>query len=68
MFNLGLIIGAFNPFHIGHKELLEKGLITYVDNSEINNAVVAFTPKELTKYHNDYCEIPDFGKRRADID
>ena len=39
------------------EELLEKDLITYVDNSEINNAVVAFTPKELTKYHNDYCEI-----------
>ena len=39
------------------EELINKGLITYVDNSEINTAVVAFTPKELTKYHNDYCEI-----------
>ena len=39
------------------EELINKNLITYVDNNEINSAVVAFTPKELTKYHNDYCEI-----------
>lgn len=38
-------------------ELLEKGIITYIDNSEANQAVIAFTQKELTKYHNDYCEI-----------
>ena len=38
-------------------ELVAKGLITYIDNNEINNAVVAFHPNELTKYHNDYCEI-----------
>ena len=38
-------------------ELVDKGLITYIDNNEINNAVVAFHPNELTKYHNDYCEI-----------
>jgi DNA-directed RNA polymerase II subunit RPB2 len=37
--------------------LVEKGLITYIDNMEANNAVIAFNEKELTKYHNDYCEI-----------
>jgi len=38
-------------------ELIEKGCIKYLDNNEINNAVVAFHPNELEKYHNDYCEI-----------
>lgn len=37
--------------------LVEKNLIKYVDHNEINNAVVAFHPNELDKYHNDYCEI-----------
>jgi len=37
--------------------LVEKGFIQYVDNSEIDNAVVAFHPNELERYHNDYCEI-----------
>jgi DNA-directed RNA polymerase II subunit RPB2 len=37
--------------------LVEKGYIEYVDNKEINNAVVAFEQKELEKYRNDYCEI-----------
>ena len=38
-------------------ELLKKGIITYIDNAEANGAVIAFSQKELTKYHNDYCEI-----------
>ena len=38
-------------------ELVEKGMIKYIDNNEINNAVVAFDPNELGKYHTDYCEI-----------
>jgi DNA-directed RNA polymerase II subunit RPB2 len=38
-------------------ELLDKNLIKYVDNNEINNSVVAFNPTEIEKYHNDYCEI-----------
>jgi len=38
-------------------ELVQKNCITYVDNNEINNSVVAFSPNELDKYHNDYCEI-----------
>jgi DNA-directed RNA polymerase II subunit RPB2 len=38
-------------------DLVERNLIKYIDNNEINNAVVAFSPQELTKYHNDYCEI-----------
>ena len=38
-------------------ELVESDLVRYVDVSEINNAVVAFYPQELTKYRNDYCEI-----------
>ena len=37
--------------------LVEKNLIKYIDHNEINNAVVAFHPNELEKYHNDYCEI-----------
>jgi len=37
--------------------LVKKGSIRYLDNSEINNAVVAFDQNELKKYHNDYCEI-----------
>lgn len=38
-------------------DLVDKGLIIYLDNNEVNNAVIAFYPNELTKYHNDYCEI-----------
>ena len=37
--------------------LVEKNLIKYIDNNEISSAVIAFGPEELTKYHNDYCEI-----------
>ena len=35
------------------EELVEKGLIEYVDNNEINNAVVAFNQNELSKYKCD---------------
>jgi len=38
-------------------ELVEKGVITYIDNMEANNAVIAFHQNELGKYRNDYCEI-----------
>ena len=41
----------------GWDTLVERDLIRYVDVAEINNAVVAFYPTELTKYRNDYCEI-----------
>ena len=37
--------------------LVNKGCIRYIDNSEINNAVVAFNQNELKKYRSDYCEI-----------
>ena len=37
--------------------LVDKGVITYIDNMEAENAVIAFEQKELEKYHNDYCEI-----------
>lgn len=37
--------------------LVEQGMIEYVDNNEINNAVVAFNQNELSKYNCDYCEI-----------
>ena len=37
--------------------LVEKRFITYIDNMEANNAVIAFHPNELQKYRNDYCEI-----------
>ena len=39
------------------EQLVEKGLIKYVDNHEINNAVIAFNQNELSKYRCDYCEI-----------
>jgi DNA-directed RNA polymerase II subunit RPB2 len=39
------------------RQLVSKGLIQYVDHSEIDRAVVAFHPSELGKYHIDYCEI-----------
>jgi len=38
-------------------ELVNKGLIKYVDNSEINTSVVAFTPDELVRHKYDLCEI-----------
>jgi DNA-directed RNA polymerase II subunit RPB2 len=38
-------------------ELVEKNLISYIDNNEINNSVVAFSQNELGKYKADYCEI-----------
>lgn len=38
-------------------DLVEKGIIIYIDNMEANGAVIAFHQNELTKYHNDYCEI-----------
>lgn len=37
--------------------LVERGLVKYVDNSEINYSVVAFHQNELGKYRADYCEI-----------
>ena len=38
-------------------DLVEKGIITYIDNMEANSSVIAFNQKELEKYKNDYCEI-----------
>lgn len=38
-------------------ELIEKGLIVYIDVMEANNAVIAFNQNELVKYRCDYCEI-----------
>ena len=37
--------------------LVEKGLITYIDNMEANCSVIAFNQTELSKYRSDYCEI-----------
>ena len=37
--------------------LIEKGLITYVDNNEVNNSVIAFNQKDLDLYKSDFCEI-----------
>lgn len=37
--------------------LIDRDIIRYVDNSEVDNAVIAFSEEELSKYHNDYCEI-----------
>ena len=38
-------------------DLVEKGLIIYIDNMEANGSVIAFNQKELTKYKSSYCEI-----------
>lgn len=38
-------------------ELLEKQYVQYIDNSEIENSVVAMNEKDLVKYKNDFCEI-----------
>jgi len=38
-------------------QLVEFGAIVYADNSELDNAVIAFNQHELSNYHNDYCEI-----------
>ena len=38
-------------------DLTSKNLITYIDNNEIDNCVIAFNQNELGKYHVDYCEI-----------
>ena len=37
--------------------LVKTGKIIYLDNNEIGDSVIAFDQNELTKYHNDYCEI-----------
>ena len=43
----------------GHiwNELFDKGLIEYVDSSEIEGCVIAMTQSSLAEYKNDYCEI-----------
>ena len=38
-------------------QLVDRGIITYIDNIEANNAVIAFNQGELGKYRSDYCEI-----------
>lgn len=38
-------------------DLVSRGLIQYVDNSEVSNSVIAFSEEEINKYHNDFCEI-----------
>lgn len=37
--------------------LLDKSLVSYLDNNEINHKVVAFNQDELGKYRVDHCEI-----------
>lgn len=37
--------------------LVKKNLIEYIDCSEIENYVIAMTPKYIGKWKNDYCEI-----------
>jgi DNA-directed RNA polymerase II subunit RPB2 len=38
-------------------ELVKKSVIEYIDNSELENAVVAMTPAKIPEWRNDYCEI-----------
>jgi len=37
--------------------LVNKNIIEYLDNNEIQSKVIAFNQHELKKYKNDYCEI-----------
>jgi DNA-directed RNA polymerase beta subunit len=37
--------------------LVNKQLIRYIDNSEIENCTIAMDESDLVKYNNDYCEI-----------
>ena len=53
----GDVLDAKEEDGTGWDALIDKGYIRYIDNSEINNAVVAFNQEELKKYRNDYCEI-----------
>jgi len=39
------------------KQLVRKGVIQYVDVSEIENCVIAMTPQDLNIQHSDFCEI-----------
>jgi DNA-directed RNA polymerase beta subunit len=39
------------------KKLVEKDLIRYVDNGEVENSVIAMWQTDLTKHFNNYCEI-----------
>lgn len=38
-------------------ELVSNGCITYLDNSEIEQSIIAMSQNDLVKYKNDYCEI-----------
>ena len=38
-------------------KLVKKNFIEYIDNSEIENYVIAMTPDVINKWKNDYCEI-----------
>ena len=38
-------------------DLVRKNMIEYIDNTEIENYVIAMTHKDLTQWKNDYCEI-----------
>lgn len=42
---------------INWSELVDKNIIQYLDNSEIEQSVIAMTQDDLPKYPNDYCEI-----------
>jgi DNA-directed RNA polymerase II subunit RPB2 len=38
-------------------KLVKQNLIEYVDNTEVENYVIAMTPEYIKKWKNDYCEI-----------
>jgi DNA-directed RNA polymerase II subunit RPB2 len=39
------------------EEMIQYNHITYIDHTEINNKVIAFSQSELSEYKYDYCEI-----------
>jgi DNA-directed RNA polymerase II subunit RPB2 len=42
---------------IDWEDLVRKNLIEYIDNSEIENYVIAMNQKDIQQWKNDYCEI-----------
>lgn len=43
------------------ENLVKKGIIQYIDASEIENSVIAMTPEYLTQQQNDFCEMHPYA-------
>ena len=51
----------FNRFiqykNVNWDYLINNNYVQYIDNSELENSVIAMDEKDLTKYKNDFCEL-----------